>query len=209
LLDAFSEDKDKLIDYVMKGDERKFTVLHYAARVGGEGIVKLLLDVFSEEEKQDKLIKYVMKENKDNITALHIAASYGHEAIVKLLLNVFGKEDNVKLVAYLKKKTRNQNTALCHASKSPRNDKIIKLLSQKLTNAKNEIMLSNLQQVTQKFKKQNTDEKDKSLLWYLLDDDSCCDPAKETIMKFLIIDYSLEMNIVNKSESKKHIFVKN
>jgi len=198
LLNAFGEEeKDKLIQYVMKENENKRTALMVAAHQRHEEIAKLLLKVFSEKEK-DKLIEYVMKEDVYKYTSLHHATSNRHEEIVKLLLDVFGKEDNVKLVEYLMKKNQDNNTASCLASKSPPhvNDKIIKLLSQKLTNATNEIMISKIQQVTQKFKNQNTDKKDKSLLWYLLDDDSCCDPAKETIMKFLIIDYSIEMKIV-------------
>ena len=87
------------------------------------------------------------------------------QKIVKLLLNVFGKNKNVKLIAYLMKKNEGNNTASCLASKSTPggNDVIVKLLSQKLTNAKNEIMISTLQQVTQKFKKQTANEKHKSL----------------------------------------------
>merc|ERR1712034_100560 len=195
LLEVFSEkEKDKLIQYVMKENENKRTALMVAAHQRHEEIAKLLLKVFSEKEK-DKLIQYVMKEDVYKYTSLHHATSNRHEKIVKLLLDVFGKEDNVKLVEYLMKKNQDNNTASCLASKSPPhvNDKIIKLLSQKLTNATNEIMISKIQQVTQKFKNQNTDKKDKSLLWYFLDDDSCCNPAKETIMKFLIIDYSIEM----------------
>merc|ERR1712034_128146 len=143
-------------------------------------------DAFSEKEKE-KLIEYVMKEDQNKYTALHYAASNRAEETVNLLLNVFGKNEN-----------EYNNTASDLASKSTPhvNDKTVKLLSQTLTNAKNEIMLSTLQQVTQKFKKQTADEKYKSILWNLLDDRSCCDPGKETIMKFLIIDYSIEMKIV-------------
>jgi len=199
LLDIFGEnEQDKLIAYLMKEYHNNCTVLIVAAHNGYEGIVKLFLDVFSEGQK-DKLIEYVKKENKIAYdTVLHIAASDRLEETVKLLLNVFGKDENVKLVAYLMKKNRENKTALCLASASPPhvNVEIVKLLSQTLTNAKNEIMISNLQQVTNKFKKQNAAEKDKSLLWYLLDDYSCCDPGKETILKFLIIDYSIEMNLV-------------
>jgi hypothetical protein len=131
------------------------------------------------------------------ITVLHLASSNRLEETVHLLLNVFGKDENVQLVAYLMKTNQDNNTALFLASTSPRvNLGIVKFLTQKLTNAKNEIILSTLQQVTKKFKKLNTDQKDTSLLWYILDDNSCCDPAKETIMRFLIIDYSIEMKIV-------------
>jgi len=150
------------------------------------------------KKKKEKLIEYVMQENISHDTVLHIAAFNRLEETVKLLLIVFGKDENEKLIAYLMKKNLRNETALCLASQSPPhvNAEIVKLLSQTLTNAKNEIMISNLQQVTNKFKKQNTDEKNKSLLWYLLDDYSCCDPGKETILKFLIIDYSIEMNLV-------------
>ena len=51
----------------------KYTALQIAAQEEHEGIVKLLLDAFS-EEKQDKLIEYVMKENENKYTALHYAA---------------------------------------------------------------------------------------------------------------------------------------
>jgi len=181
----------------MKEDKGNRMVLYYAACNGQEGIVKLLLNAFG-KEKQDKLIECVMNENKRKYTALHYAASNRAEETVNLLLNVFGKNENVKLIAFLMKKNEYNNTASDLASKSTPhvNDKTVKLLSQTLTNAKNEIMLSTLQQVTQKFKKQTADEKYKSILWNLLDDRSCCDPGKETIMKFLIIDYSIEMKIV-------------
>ena len=165
MLDAFSEEKqDKLIEYVMKENDYKNTALHIAARNSLEKTVNLLLNVFS-EEKQDKLIEYVMKENENKFTSLHYAASNSLEKTVNLLLNVFDKNKNVKLIAYLMKKNEDNNTASCLASKSTPggNDKIVKLLSQKLTNAKNEMMIYTLQQVTQKFKKQTADEKHKSL----------------------------------------------
>merc|ERR1712034_164053 len=199
LLNVFSETKqDKLIEYAMKENEDNKTSLHVAALNIHEGIVKMLLNAFS-EEKKEKLIEYVMKEDEGKSTALHIAVFCRREQTVNLLLNVFGKNENTKLVAYLMKKNQDNNTVICLASQSaPQrvNDKIVKLLSQKLTNAKNEIMISNLQQVTQKFKKQTADEKKKSILWYLLGDHSCCNPGKEILMKFLIIDYSIEINIV-------------
>lgn len=63
-----------------------------------------------------------------------------------------------------------------------------------LKNPDNKIMIFILQQVTQKFKKQTADEKHKSLLWFLLDDEhNNYFLAKETIKKFLIIDYTTEI----------------
>ena len=54
LLNAFGEEqKDKLIEYVMKEDDQKYTALHDAAYNGHEGIVKLLLNAFNEEEKDN------------------------------------------------------------------------------------------------------------------------------------------------------------
>merc|ERR1712034_220280 len=52
LLNTFGEEeKDKLIEYVMQEDYKKYTALHNASKQGYEGIVKLLLNAFSEEEK--------------------------------------------------------------------------------------------------------------------------------------------------------------
>merc|ERR1712034_1401 len=192
LLNVFKDEKDKLIEYVMKQNKNNETALFLATAYRNERIVKLLLEVFSEKEK-DKLIEYVMKQHS-KITVLHLASSNRLEETVHLLLNVFGKDENVQLVAYLMKTNQDNNTALFLASTSPRvNLGIVKFLTQKLTNAKNEIILSTLHLLTQKFKMKNTVDKKKSILWSLLDDHSRCLPAKEVIKKFLIIDYITEL----------------
>jgi len=82
--------KDKLIEYVMKADETKWTALHQASSKEHEGIVKFLLNAFN-EEKKDELIEYVMKGDDEKMTALYHASNKGHEGIVKLLLNAFNK----------------------------------------------------------------------------------------------------------------------
>ena len=82
LLNIFSEEKEKLIEYVMKeDDDMNVTALHLASLAGYEGIVKLLLNIFNEKEN-NKLIEFVMKEEYNNYTALHMASFNGHEEIV-------------------------------------------------------------------------------------------------------------------------------
>merc|ERR1711925_57597 len=94
------ENNEKLTDFLMKQDEDEETGLHYAAHWEKQGIVKFLLDAFSEEK--DKLIEYVMKQNKHNNTVLHIAVDHGHEEIVKLLLEIFSEKEKDKLIEYVK-----------------------------------------------------------------------------------------------------------
>merc|ERR1711925_31942 len=87
LLNTFNEDeKDKLIEYVMKEDNINHTALHFASFMGHEEIVKLLLNTFNEDEK-DKLIQYVKKEDHINHTAFHFAsfAIEKHPRIINLL----------------------------------------------------------------------------------------------------------------------------
>merc|ERR1712034_254206 len=117
LLKTFSEEeKDKFIEFVMKEDkkkrtflhfatnkakknlnlDKKQTILHFASHEGHKEIIKLLLNIFGEEEK-DKLIEYVMKEDYKKYTALHFASHEGHEEIVSLLLNQFYEEKKEKI----------------------------------------------------------------------------------------------------------------
>ena len=58
LLNAFDDEKETLIKYLMQGDKDKYTALHIASFNGQTGIVKLLLNAFSAKEK-DKLSEYV------------------------------------------------------------------------------------------------------------------------------------------------------
>jgi len=61
LLNAFSEnERDKLIEYVMKENQYKCTSLHFAVYQEDKGIV----DALSEEEK-DTFNEYVIKEHQD------------------------------------------------------------------------------------------------------------------------------------------------
>jgi len=62
-----------------------------------------------------------------------------------------------------------------------------------ITNAINKIILSDLQQVTKMFKKQNTDEQNNSFLWPLLFDDL---GLKTVILAFLITDYDSKIHII-------------
>jgi len=92
------EEKENLIEFVMKRNIGKFTALHLASKDGHEEIVKLLLNVFGEKEKE-KLIQYVLIKNILNETALNYALANEHKTVVKLLLNVFGKEDEKILLS--------------------------------------------------------------------------------------------------------------
>jgi len=50
-LNVFDEDKNKLIEFVMKESLDKVTALHCASQTGNEQIVALLLAVFGKENK--------------------------------------------------------------------------------------------------------------------------------------------------------------
>merc|ERR1712034_249960 len=110
------DEKDKLIEYVMKEDNINHTALHFASFMGHEEIVKLLLKTFR-DGKDIILIEYVMKEayNK-KYTALHMACFNGHEGIVELLLNTFNEDEKDKLIQYVKKEDHINHTALHFAS---------------------------------------------------------------------------------------------
>merc|ERR1712034_221933 len=117
LLNTFNaeDEKDKLIEYVMKEDNINHTALHFASFMGHEEIVKLLLKTF--RDGKDILIEYVMKEayNK-KYTALHMAC--------------FNEDEKDKLIQYVKKEDHINHTAFHFASfaveKHPR---IINLLN--------------------------------------------------------------------------------
>merc|ERR1712034_136116 len=106
LLNVFREEKEKLIEYVMKENENNLTALDFATYSGHTKIVKLLFTTFSGEK--DKLIRYVMKEDIYNVTPLHHASEKGHEEIVKLFLNVFSKEEKNKLIDYMMKESEDK-----------------------------------------------------------------------------------------------------
>ena len=128
-LDEFrssKEENEKLIELLIKGNEKNITALHLASHKGNQTIVKLLLNVFS-EAKKDKLIEYVMKENQFKKTALHYAAhSGGQEAIGNFLPNIFEKRKKQdQFIEYLMKKNRVHHETL-NAKKE--NDEIVQLL---------------------------------------------------------------------------------
>jgi ankyrin repeat protein len=115
-LKTFSkEEKDKLMEYIIKEDNFTLTALHIASLNGHENMVQLVLTTFSEEEKEklmeyvrivnlllntfskekEKSIEYVLKENIQNRTALHLAEEQKHVEIVKLLQNCI--ESKIKI----------------------------------------------------------------------------------------------------------------
>jgi len=200
LLNVFSKDKNnKLIEYIMKKDQNGWTPLLNASCKGHDKIVKLLLDAFPQEQNEN-LIKYVMMaQNDDKYTSLHLASFWGHEKVVTLLLNTFGKEKNKQLIEYLMQESQYKKIALHHAVEALHLregcKKVVQLLCQKQNNAINQMLLCDLQKVSQMFNEQNADQKDNSLLWYLFEDNHC-GPGKEIILKFLIIDYSREIHII-------------
>jgi len=95
-----TEEKDKLIKYVMKKNNQKFTVLYISALKEYKGFKNLLLSAFSEEEK-DKLIKDVMKENDQKFTVFYISALKEPKGFIKLLLSAFSEEEKDKLIEYM------------------------------------------------------------------------------------------------------------
>jgi len=119
---------DQCIEYVMKEDSKNCTALHYSSnKRNGEGIVKLLLDIFH-EEKKDELIEYVMKINYKKYTALHYASKRGNERIIKLLLDAFNHEDKKdELFEYLMK-VNDENLTALNIALLQRNKTIVKLL---------------------------------------------------------------------------------
>merc|ERR1711925_30962 len=198
LLNKFGEipkDKENLIDFVMKENENKNTVLHLASSEAQKEIVKNLLKAFGTDKTDNKkLIEFVMKENEFKQTALHYASRKGDEEIINSLLNIFDKKEGVeKLIEFLMKKNMNNETCLHYAANN-KHENIVKLLSQKLTNAINQKILRDLQKVTQMFKNHKIiymDEK-KTLFASIIFDDECCRPGKEKILSFLITDYDSE-----------------
>jgi len=127
-LKPFSEEeKDKLIEYVMKENDQKYTALHFSAAKGYQEIVKLLFKPFISEEENEKLIEYVMKENIEKFTALHLTSLKGHKEIVKLLLTAFSEREKDKLIEYVMKESTKKITAL-HFSSYSGHEKIVILL---------------------------------------------------------------------------------
>merc|ERR1712096_308075 len=118
LLETFSEEKGKLIEYVMKEDGKKNTAFDYASNKGYEKIVQLLLNVFSEDK--DKLIEYVKTKNENKNTALEI---------VNLLLEIFSEREKEQLIKNLMKENKNTDTdTALHIASKRGHEKIVKLL---------------------------------------------------------------------------------
>ena len=147
---------------MMKEGHENQTALHHASRRGYTNIVELLLTSFG-EEKNDELIEYVMQGDEMKYTALHCSSEKKNKENVKLLLNVFSKEKNKKLIEYLMQENDKRNTAFYFARVVVENKEIEKLLFQKHTEASNEILICDLQKVSQMFQKQNASKKENSL----------------------------------------------
>merc|ERR1712034_285231 len=106
------EEKEKLIEYVMKEDDDNYTALHYASVDGHEEIIFLLLNTFG--QKKTKLIEYMMKEDSKNCTVLHGDSHKEHEVIINLLLSAFNEIENDNVVE--ENYNKYAYTALHHAS---------------------------------------------------------------------------------------------
>jgi ankyrin repeat protein len=118
-------EKKKLIEYLMKENNKKNTALYVATKKGHEKIVQLVLNVFVGVDEKDKLIEYLMKENNKKNTVLHIASKHGHEKIVKLFLNAFSElNEKKKLIEFVRQENKSYETAL-HLATSYGNKKII------------------------------------------------------------------------------------
>jgi len=145
LLNNFAkDDKEQLIEFLMKEYEYQYTSLHYASQNGYEEIVKLLLNTFNQNDKI-KLHEYLMKENNDKNTALHRASQYGYESIVILLLHAFNEPTNEKVIKYVMKKNKEQKTALHYASEKG-HEKIVKILLKSFGKKKKEKLIEYLMQ---------------------------------------------------------------
>jgi len=94
----------------------------------------------------------VMKKTNIGNTSLHLAISMSPVALetVELLLSVFGNNEKEELIEFVMEKNEEEETALnlAAASTVQRSEEITTLLSTKVTNAKNEIILSPLRQIT-------------------------------------------------------------
>ena len=77
------------IEYLMKENEWKETILHLASKMSHAEIVELLLDAFG-SEKNKELIEYLSKGNKfDQSTSLHLASYKKNEKLVSLLERLY------------------------------------------------------------------------------------------------------------------------
>jgi hypothetical protein len=182
LLNTFNDNEnEQLIECVMKEDASKYTPLHLASLKGHKEIVQLLLNAFNEKNKS-KLIKYLNKENKLKETALHCAASQkGNEKIVQLLLNTFSEQNKKKLIEYLTKKNKTNLTS-AHLALRNGDAKIAKLLFLELANAKNKIVICDLQFISHL--NQDPNAKKKSPLWFIF-----CEDPRNIILSFLIPNF--------------------
>jgi ankyrin repeat protein len=95
VVNAFRNNNEKSIEIIIEGNDENETALHLATHMGFKELVKLLLNIFIEQEK---LIDFLMKEDINNITVLHLAAYKGNEEILELLLNAFGKDRKYTLI---------------------------------------------------------------------------------------------------------------
>jgi len=124
-------DKEQQIQYLMKEDKYKYTVLHDASYQGHAKIVQLLLNVFSKEEHK-KQIKYVMKKNDTELTALDLAlrsCRKESEEIIELLMNSLSKDEkNTEIIEYLIKQNGQKESPLQIALEKKDGGKFVDLL---------------------------------------------------------------------------------
>jgi len=185
LLSVFDikKDKEKLMEYLMKENCEKKTALQIAVEKNNEEIIKLILNVFGKEDKE-KLIEFLMKSDKKHFTIFNnVYFGNGSKELIKTLLNQFDFDENEKLIQIWMKKNKYAH------------EKILKLFVPKLTNAKNQKLLSDFQFITQMFKYQPPELKKNFPLWSVFNNNE----ARYLIFKFIITDYTMYTYYYNHS----------
>jgi len=218
LLNVFREDKnEKLIEYVMKEDENKNTILHIALENGkNKEFVELLLNsnIFSKNQHA-KLMKYILKKNNKNLSARQIAHKYHEEKSLYDATRIsrirdYAYYDDFFLYQQQQQNAGNylhphhhQHTAailaeIMKSSKFEPYEQNEKLLFKTFENAK---ILGDLQLVLKLFNRQSSDEKkESSSILQILNSRF----LGSDILKFLITDFDLDMHGVQEEEEQRN-----
>merc|ERR1712034_188682 len=182
----YEENKEKLMEYVMKETIFHKTAIHYALDNEDGQLLCLLLKAFN-ADKRGKFIEYAMKQDFNKNTPFHLAIKKGTRKMFELLVNVFSKQ-NAKLIECMLKKNDDNCTVLQTLKFEDINEERSQFTFQIFWNAK---ILCDLQRLLKLFKGQTPEQKnDSSPIWQLFDKDV----LERKILEFLIMGFDPNMH---------------
>jgi len=111
LLNAFSDEKEKIMEQIMKKNVFLNTALHIALEKGSEKIAQIFILFFKGKPKL--LMEYITQKNKFGVTSLALVGEHEHEEVSNVILNIFENvtEEDTSSNHQLLEKKENENVS--------------------------------------------------------------------------------------------------